>query len=435
MVAKVKDSTPKRNEYTGCYGPKLIASDISKWAVGICLDNFDCAERGLRRWTGNIWGETGSGKTTVMKDLAHYPITYKGKKYDGFQIVDVPLAQIEEMGDILGMPDDFVEMMLDGTNKWVLNRDSLIQRMVNQGWAETGKMKTDYAQPSWVPTEERPGIILFDDGNRANSRIKKGMMQLEQDYKTISWSIPHGWTIIYTGNPDNNQYMVQSQDIAQLTRQKHVTFKDDIREWATWATAHKVDPRGINFLLAYPEMMRGTRTNPRTLTEFFRSIEKYPDLENNKREILIAGGSLLDDITVETFVTFISRNIKVFEPEEVLTNSAKVIKAMDKLMNEVNKETGRVEARIDVLSITIDRVAAYLNVPGYEPTPTHIENFAKFMLSQDSNNKQIIKRDMLYANLKRISSNHALHPMFNSNPEFMKMVSEAMQMVNTAGGI
>ena len=66
----------------------------------------------------------------------------------------------------------------------------------------TGAASNVMLLSGWVPKEEKPGIILFDDGNRASPRILKGMMQLIQDYRTISWSIPDGWTILFfTGNP------------------------------------------------------------------------------------------------------------------------------------------------------------------------------------------------------------------------------------------
>lgn len=51
-----------------------------------------------------------TSKTSCIKQLAKTPIEYKGKKFDGIKVVDIPLAQIEEMGDLLGLPETFVEM-------------------------------------------------------------------------------------------------------------------------------------------------------------------------------------------------------------------------------------------------------------------------------------------------------------------------------------
>jgi phytoene desaturase len=39
-----------------------------------------------------------------------------------------------------------------------------------------------------------------------------------------------------------------------------------------------VDPRGIAFVLAYPELVNDRRTTPRSLTQFFDQIRDIPDL-------------------------------------------------------------------------------------------------------------------------------------------------------------
>lgn len=87
-------------------------------------------------------------------------------------------------------------------------------------------------------------------------------MQLVQDYRTISWRIPRGWTIVFTGNPDNRYNQVTTMDTAQLTRMKHITLEVDAKEWAIWAQENKIDKRGINFVLRYPEMNESPRGRP-----------------------------------------------------------------------------------------------------------------------------------------------------------------------------
>lgn len=90
----------------GCYGSQVPPSVVKQWLVNNILDNID---RDVKI-TLNIFGLPGTAKTSLVKSLENHPVEYKGKKYDGFQIIDIPLAQIEEMGDILGMPETFVEM-------------------------------------------------------------------------------------------------------------------------------------------------------------------------------------------------------------------------------------------------------------------------------------------------------------------------------------
>ena len=53
-----------------------------------------------------------------------------------------------------------------------------------------------------------------------------------------------------------------------LTRMLHMTMIFDVKSWAKWAMNSGVDPRGIAFVLTYPEVITGERTTPRTLTQF-----------------------------------------------------------------------------------------------------------------------------------------------------------------------
>lgn len=51
-----------------------------------------------------------TSKTSCIKQLANKPVEYKGKMYEGIKVIDIPLAQIEEFGQISGLPETFVEM-------------------------------------------------------------------------------------------------------------------------------------------------------------------------------------------------------------------------------------------------------------------------------------------------------------------------------------
>ena len=284
----------------GCYGSHIHPSQVKEWLMENIMDNID---RDVRI-TLNIMSCPGVGKTSIVKDLAHTPIEWRGKKYDGFQVVDIPLAQIEELGDVLGYPVEEIKFTKDGKTKWIKAVDSLIKTYIEDGWHTDNEQRTIYAPPSWVPREERPGVLLFDDGNRASQRIIKGLMQLVQDYRTISWDIPNGWTIVFTGNPDNRFNQVTSMDTAQLSRMKFVTLEPDAVEWSVWAENNGIDKRLISFVLRYPEMMIGSeRTNPRSLAEFGRALKRFPVLDGESyKKCLVEAYASLDNSTVEIYL-------------------------------------------------------------------------------------------------------------------------------------
>lgn len=260
-----------------------------------------------KRYSLCIWGPHGIGKTALVKSLP-YPVT------------DIPLAQIEEMGDIHGLP---------------------IKENVE------GKLVTRMAPPVWVPTQEGPGILLLDDFNRADIRILRGTMQLIQDNKTISWGLPPKYIIVLTGNPDEGDYQVTSVDAAMLTRTINVNLDPDIRDWLAWAAGVGVDSRIQGFLAKYQEMLApsgAVKTCPRTW-------EMVSDLIKGETDPIYIKGvasNLLDTEASALLVQFITEDLEwLIEPQDLL-KSAEKPKIIEKFLK-----------RLDMLNVAFDRLLAY----------------------------------------------------------------------------
>jgi hypothetical protein len=110
-MAKEKESRNNviEDALKGCYGSRATPSAVKQWLIDNILDNV---ERDVPI-TLNVMGAPGTSKTALVKSLATTPIDWDGKHYDGFEIIDIPIAQVEEMGDVLGYPEVFVEMERD----------------------------------------------------------------------------------------------------------------------------------------------------------------------------------------------------------------------------------------------------------------------------------------------------------------------------------
>ena len=122
--------------------------------------------------------------------------------------------------------------------------------------------RTAFAPPAWVPAAVGPGILLIDDINRADDRILRGLMQLLSEFRLSSWALPSSWQIVATANPEGGEYSVTPMDDAIRSRMMHVTLAFDAAAWAAWAGRNGIDERGIDFVLAYPEIVSGRRTTP-----------------------------------------------------------------------------------------------------------------------------------------------------------------------------
>jgi hypothetical protein len=344
-----KEKEKQRDTYQ-FYGRKVDALQLKRFVQLNIELNAKAEKRNERRSVICIWGHPGIGKTDIIKQFRN----------DDYDVRHIPIAQFEEMGDINGMPE-----IEDGV--------------------------TVTRPPSWAPQEEKKGILLLDDFNRADLRILKGIMQLLQDYGMVTWQIPKGWTICLTANPEGGDHAVTSLDPAILSRMRHVSLTEDFRAWGRWAESNDVDKRGINFILRYPELLvTGERTNPRTLTEFFRCLEVYPKVnEENMGEIEMLGSASIDEDVVTTFVTFLTKGMLdlIIEPEEILDNFKKQEDKLKKLCKD---------NRQDILSIISERVFIRITNDKYSPGNSHPENLRAFLKVEE------MPKDLRYSLTERI---------------------------------
>lgn len=267
-----------------------------------------------------IWGMHGIGKTELVKDYA---------QSKGYQFVYIAPAQFEEMGDLLGMP------------------------RIEQGASSS---TTRFVAPDWAPKEDGPGIFLIDDVNRADDRILRGIMQLLQNYELVSWKFPPQWMIVLTANPDGGDYSVTTMDDAMITRMIHITMEFDVKAWARWAERSGIDERGIDFVLAYPEIVSGSRTTPRSLVQFFKSLHGIADLKQNLDMVKLLADGCLDTETSVAFINFINMELdKIIAPEDIL-RAADFKMIAGQIKESVDGKT----KRMDILSVIMTRLTNHL---------------------------------------------------------------------------
>lgn len=272
-----------------------------------------------------IEGEAGLGKTSLVKQVA---------EKRGMTLCKLNLSQLEEVGDLVGMPQKEVLLQWqtkDGqikTKWWPENLVSKVPATIQV----TSITRMGYAPPAWLPREENPNgiILLLDDYVRASQLFMQATMDLIQEAKYITWSLPKNTSIILTNNPEDGSYSVQSLDAAQKTRFINYNLKLSIDDWASWAEFNRIDSRAINFCLLYGEEIfkkhNGVQTiNPRAYTTFCKAISGIKDWnEDNSLALIlnIAKGCFLNDkdnVVGTLFTTFIAQKLdKLVQPKEML---------------------------------------------------------------------------------------------------------------------
>lgn len=349
------------------YGPKLNPSQLTKVLEHIFQRNLELSKANQGRGTPVcIWGTHGLGKTQLVRDFA---------RRHGWKFAYAAPGQFEEMGDLHGMP-----IIVDPT----------------PDQPNSGDEYTVFAPPEWVPKEEGPGILLLDDINRADDRILRGIMQLLQNFELFSWQLPNKWQIVATANPEGGDYSVTTMDDAMLTRMVHLGMIFEPRAWAEWAQLSGVDPRGIAFVLNYPEAVTGKRTTPRTIVQFLELISGIKDWKGSLDLVGHLAMSTLDQSTMAAFLTFVNDELEGLPwPEEIL--DAKDAAFMKKRITDLAKGKGGESKRVDRLSALLTRVFLHVTADGYKPREKHSENIAELLLLE------VIPNDLRMAMMSDLS--------------------------------
>ena len=383
-----------------------------------------------------VVGESGIGKTSSIIEMA--------RELD-LDFVKLNLAQIEELGDLVGFPvrqfqmykekqvavsNDNLEMVTAtqraaGTSlanlgntvtkkvgQWV---DELaVQEYLKNGFKMTGKNRMSYCPPEWISNKKKGGILLLDDWNRADVRFIQAVMELVDRQTYISWSLPEDWHIILTSNPDNGDYMVNSVDAAQKTRYITANLKFDVNVWAKWAEEAGIDTRCINFLLLHPELVT-QETNARSITTFFNAISSFDSFEDNLSLIQMIGEGSVGDAFASMFTTFINNKLdKLVTPMDLLTHDNEQY-----ILGELTGCVGKDDSyRADIASTLATRLANYAVVYSKENTITQkITDRLETLCTKD-----YFTNDLKYLVVRTIfNGNKAKFNKLMMKPEIIKM--------------
>jgi hypothetical protein len=412
----------------------LNIDELKGFVNHIIKNNRFLQEQGKNPVAVEVVGESGIGKTSAVLDLA---------KENELDFVKLNLAQIEELGDLVGFPvrqfqmfrEKQVPKKIDDLSYTVAQKaaasaqvaDSTMTKKVGQwvdelaveeylrkGWKMTGKNRMSYCAPEWIADKKKGGILLLDDWNRADVRFIQAVMELVDRQQYISWSLPADWHIMLTSNPDNGEYMVNSIDSAQKTRYITANLKFDANVWARWAEEQHIDTRCINFLLLHPELVN-KETNARSITAFFNSISSFEKFEDDLSMIQMIGEGSVGDTFASMFTTFINNKLdKLVTPKDMLTHENQ-----DYIIGELNSVLGKGDTyRADIASTLATRLANYSVVYANENTVTPKINERLIALCT----KDVFANDLKYLIVRTIFNGNKMK--FNKmmmNPEIIKM--------------
>ncbi|MHA2403484.1 MAG: ATP-binding protein [Candidatus Kariarchaeaceae archaeon] len=391
----------------------LNTDELKDYLTHIITNNRHLQSQGKNTVSTEVTGESGIGKTSAIVQLADEM---------GLNFVKLNLAQIEELGDLVGFPKKEYQMAINkGTEdkpqwftKWI--DEILIEDARNKGYQATGKDRMSYSPPEWISDKEG-GILLLDDWNRADIRFIQAVMEIVDRGEYISWKLPKDWHIILTSNPDTGDYLVQSIDSAQRTRFITALLKFDVETWAKWAETEGIDGRCINFLLMHPELVTQD-TNARSITTFFNAISSYKVFEDDLPMIQMIGEGSVGPEFSTMFTQFINNKLdKLVDPKTMLTHDS------HEYVKKAVREAVGIDHnyRADIASVLCTRLANYALHFAEENAVTQKVIDRMIMLSTED----LFANDLKYYAVREVlSGNKKKFEKLMMNPEVVKMVTQ-----------
>lgn len=359
-----------------------------------------------------VEGGSGIGKTSTALQL--------GKEL-GLDVVKLNLAQIEELGDLVGFPIRQFQVckVVDGLTdeetdcQWI--DEHAVDSYTHMGYTFTGQNRMSYCPPEWIADKRRGGILILDDFNRADPRFMQATMELIDRQQYISWSLPEDWHIILTNNPDNGDYNVTSIDNAQKTRFISTNLRFDLDCWARWAEQNGVDSRCINFLLLNPEVITN-EINARSITTFFNAISSIKDFNAKLPLIQMIGEGSVGQEVSTLFTLFINNALdKLMSPKDILFD--KSIEHVTTVLKGSIK-SGK-DYRADIASTISTRIVNYCELYAKDNSVDKdlIERIQKIITSD------VFANDLKYNIVKGIyNCNKVKYKLITANQDLVKFV-------------
>jgi hypothetical protein len=378
---------------------QLNSKELKETLTHIIQNNRVLQEENLKPIAVSICGAAGLGKTSVVEQLA--------EELNINHVEVINLAQLDELGDLVGIPvKEYLMVAKQGEKqvaKWV--DEKVMNSFAEQGWKANGQSRMNYAKPSWIAGKGENGVLILDDYTRAAPRFMQAVMEIIDKQRYISWSLPKGWTILLTENPDDGTYNVTDIDAAAKSRYITFDMRWEPEVWAEWAEKAKIDQRAINFTLLHGKEIikdENPHVNPRSLVKFYNSLRSIKDFNANLPLIQNIGEGAVGPEITTMFTSFIHNKLdKMISPTEILDTTVAFDTVKPKIVDLIKKDT---DYRSDLAYVLTTRLINHMvhNVESKEITPKFIERVKDLITSEvlGADLKFVLAKKVINANNK-----------------------------------
>lgn len=152
---------------------QLNVDELKSFITHIVNNNRFLQEGGKVPVTVNVEGDAGLGKTSAIMQLS---------KELGLNCIRLNLAEIEELGDLVGYPVRQFQLCKEGDTttegKCLWIDEQATEEYVKRGYEFTGEKRMSYCPPEWITGLTGGGFLILDDYSRADLRFIQACMTL-----------------------------------------------------------------------------------------------------------------------------------------------------------------------------------------------------------------------------------------------------------------
>lgn len=266
-----------------------------------------------------IVGESGIGKTTMVKQIA-----YKNNCY--FVNID---ANLLKEGEIGGLPVVHNNITVYAT----YHKLAEIQRLL-------------------IEDENKKVILFIDELNRCDHAVSQELMNLILNREINGYKLDDRVKVVAAMNPSNkndgfydSRYEVVDMDPAQEDRFVWIELESDIKEWLKWAMSSEgnIHEDIIEFLSAFPQYlhMPDNQSTVKPTPRSWERVSKAYRVYLNKKEkysintfLNVVKGNIGNDVCNDFSAFIMNLKNPIISSEEIYNNDILASDLKDKISKE-----------------------------------------------------------------------------------------------------
>lgn len=216
-----------------------------------------------------IWGSPGIGKSEIVHSVC---------KSLNRPMIDIRLPLLEPT-DIRGIPY-LADVKLYDENGQMLKDDHGLPIFDKE---------FRWSTPSDLPTDKLSNaVVFFDELNSAVPQVQAATYQLILNRQIGNYKLPENVAIIAAGNRMRDGGVTHTMPTPLANRfSSHLTLKENIDDWISWATSVQIHKDVVGFIKSYPIALNTFDPNlddvafstPRSLS-FLSNILQYKNSNN-----------------------------------------------------------------------------------------------------------------------------------------------------------